>query len=225
MVRRNGLLVGGWTLATLLALVLGLQGIRSVSNSVTSPRPASLSAASVKAAVQHTNSVAPTTSTQSVLPPAGEAVDDSSGPQTGPRGGTEAGHNDGGAAPSFTAPPAPNDASDASTSSSISSGPQGGGDGSSSSDGTGSASSSSAPPTAAQDVTYQLVGGSVGIRFENGAAHLLWATPNTGFNVETSSDDGTVDVRFRSEDHESRLRAYWDNGPQREIEESSSGGD
>jgi hypothetical protein len=43
--------------------------------------------------------------------------------------------------------------------------------------------------------------------------------PATGFRVESSGSDSQVDVRFRSDDHESRLHAFWRDGPQAEIEE------
>lgn len=78
-----------------------------------------------------------------------------------------------------------------------------------------------APPAGAapEDRTFQLVGGTVGVRFENGGARLLWATPKPGFRVESSGGSDEVDVRFRSGDHESRLEAFWDNGPQSEVEE------
>jgi hypothetical protein len=72
---------------------------------------------------------------------------------------------------------------------------------------------------AAEDRTYQLVGGTVGVRFENAGARLLWATPKPGFRVESSGSSDNVDVRFRRDDHESRLKAFWDNGPQSEVEE------
>ena len=73
---------------------------------------------------------------------------------------------------------------------------------------------------------YQLEGGSVAVRFQDGAAHLLWATPNRdeGYTTDQAQENGgTVDVRFRNGQHESRLRAYWDGGPQQEIEEQSEG--
>lgn len=75
--------------------------------------------------------------------------------------------------------------------------------------------------TAPEDRTYQLVGGSVGVRFENGAAHVLWIQANNGYTTEQDGSDSEVDVRFRQTegDHESRLRAWWDNGPRDEIEE------
>jgi hypothetical protein len=76
------------------------------------------------------------------------------------------------------------------------------------------------PPTATpEDRTYDLVGGTVGVRFQNGTARLLWATPAPGFRAERSGSDDEVDIRFRSDTHESRLRAFWDNGPQAEVEE------
>jgi hypothetical protein len=60
---------------------------------------------------------------------------------------------------------------------------------------------------------------AVGVHFENGGARLLWATPKPGFRVDSSGSSDQVDVRFRSDDHESRLNAFWDNGPRSEVEE------
>ena len=94
-------------------------------------------------------------------------------------------------------------------------------DESSSSSAEASESSNSSSIAAPVDRTYQLVGGSVGVRFENGEAHLLWATPNSGFSVDSSGDSSSVDVRFESDSHESRLKAFWSGGPQQEIEEKS----
>ena len=74
-------------------------------------------------------------------------------------------------------------------------------------------------PVAPEDRTYQLVGGSVGVRFANGKATLLWATPTSGFSVESEGDSSSVDVRFSTDSHESRLKAFWHEGPQAEIEE------
>jgi hypothetical protein len=85
-----------------------------------------------------------------------------------------------------------------------------------------SSASSSPAPAPFVDRIYELQGGRVAVRFQDAAAHLLWATPNAdeGFTIDQAQDDGgTVDVRFRNDEHESRLRAYWDNGPREEIEE------
>jgi hypothetical protein len=75
-------------------------------------------------------------------------------------------------------------------------------------------------PAQAEDRTYNLTGGSAAVRFEGGRARLLWATPKPGFRLESSGDSEEVDVLFRSDNHESRLRASWDNGPQAEVEEN-----
>ncbi|MEY2424147.1 MAG: hypothetical protein QOI95_4214 [Acidimicrobiaceae bacterium] len=83
-------------------------------------------------------------------------------------------------------------------------------------------SSESIVVAAPEDRTYQLTGGSVGVRFENGEAHLLWATPNSGFSVDSSGSSSNVDVRFESDTHESRLKAFWNNGPQAETEEKAN---
>src|SRR5205814_3139956 len=198
--RRNGLLVGGWALATVLALVLSLQGIRSVSNSVTNPRPAPLSPASVKAQLQRTNSLdsagASTDSAESR-----ESTDDvrSSGSSVGANS-VDSGHDtDGGASSSVSPAVPPVNASPAGDGSTASGSGEGStrGDGDSSGSGSGSVESSSSSSVAPQDKTYELVGGSVGVRFENGGAHLLWATPKSGYRLDESNDDGgTVDVRF-----------------------------
>jgi hypothetical protein len=192
--RRTGLLIGGWALATVLALVLGLQGVRSVSDSVTGHRPAPLSASSVKAALQSAGPQPPPTSTTESLPvepPPSSAF-------------SSAVANSSSSSPSSSASnpgPAPDTES---------SGSHGNDD---------EASSSDNHTSPRQDATYQLVGGTVGVRFENGGAHLLWATPNSGFTAQNRSGASAVDVRFRSDNHESRLRAFWDGGPQNEIEE------
>jgi hypothetical protein len=85
---------------------------------------------------------------------------------------------------------------------------------------TTSTTSTTQPPVApAEDRSYQLTGGTVRVRFENGRARLLEATPASGFRAESSGNDREVDIRFRGERHESRLHAFWQDGPQAEIEE------
>lgn len=180
--RRTGLLIAGWALATLLALILGLQAVSAISDSVTSNRKATLSPVSVKAALDRSTSSTESSSSSS----SDESTSSSSSSD-----------DHGGQQPEAS---------------------QSGAQSSSSNDGQGSlASTEPAPP---EDRTYQLVGGSAGVRFENGAAHLLWATPNSGYSVESSGDASTVDVRFRSDSHESRLKAFWDDGPQEEIDDN-----
>ena len=70
---------------------------------------------------------------------------------------------------------------------------------------------------------YRLTGGTVTVRYRNGDAELVQASPSSGFVMEINDPGpGKVDVRFRSEDHESRLVAQWRNGgprPEREERE------
>ena len=68
------------------------------------------------------------------------------------------------------------------------------------------------PPAtpAATSRTFALVGGTASVSCRGGSPSLNWATPNPGFEVETGSSDGgaQVEVRFRSDTHESRLEAW-----------------
>ena len=79
--------------------------------------------------------------------------------------------------------------------------------------------------TQAQPATteaYELVGGVVTVRYDNGTVRLVSATPNSGFDVDVNEGGpDEVDVRFRSDSHESRLETRWRDGrpdPEREEE-------
>ena len=49
---------------------------------------------------------------------------------------------------------------------------------------------------------------------------VLTASPASGFTVEIGdSHGGGKRVEFESEDHRSRLEAWWDGGPQDEVRE------
>jgi len=73
--------------------------------------------------------------------------------------------------------------------------------------------------------TFALIGGTAQLTCRGDSVSLNWATPNSGFSVETSTEDGgaTIEVRFRSETHESRLDAWCSGGTLQfsEREESS----
>lgn len=76
------------------------------------------------------------------------------------------------------------------------------------------------PQPAAVTEAYELVGGAVTVRYRDGSTTLISATPNSGFDVDVN-DGGPekVDVRFRSDEHESRLVTRWRAGapdPRRE---------
>ena len=67
---------------------------------------------------------------------------------------------------------------------------------------------------------YDLVGGVVTVRYQGTSTRLVEASPNSGFVVEVhDGGPGKVDVRFRSDEHESRFVTRVRDGspdPQRE---------
>lgn len=71
-------------------------------------------------------------------------------------------------------------------------------------------------PDPARTETFDLAGGTVAVGYRREQARLLRATPRTGFVVEINDPGpGKVDVRFRSDDHDSRLVVeYADGAPQ-----------
>ena len=82
-----------------------------------------------------------------------------------------------------------------------------------------------APLATATTATIDSVGGQVAVRYDSGGVELLWASPEPGFtaDVGTAGPD-QVDVRFRSDGHESRVRAYFRDGvPDREVREDADG--
>lgn len=61
--------------------------------------------------------------------------------------------------------------------------------------------------------TYQLTGGWVRIRFSPGSVTLDGAGPAVGFTMDVrDAGPSEVDVRFDSDDHESRFSAEWEDG-------------
>ena len=83
------------------------------------------------------------------------------------------------------------------------------------------------PPTAAPPAnrTFALVGGTANVACGGGQVALNWATPNPGFQVDTGSSNGgsVIEVRFRSDTHESELQAWCSNGQiQGNVQEQSS---
>ena len=70
-------------------------------------------------------------------------------------------------------------------------------------------------------LTFNLVGGITAISFSSTGVEVLWATPNPGFDVDISPG---VDVRveFESDDHKSRIDAWWSDGPRHEVREDSN---
>lgn len=198
--RRLGLVIG-WAGTTAAAVALALAAVGAVSDSVTENRPGPLSAAAVSAALaEGTATTAPaggpaSTSPTTQHPPATTPSTRHATPSTTRPSGTSS---------SSTTGPSESSSSTSSTapgpSTSVTTGPGG-----------------ASPP---EERTYELVGGTARVRFADGQAELLAATPKVGFRVERESGDpGEVRVVFRGDGHESRLRAWWDGGPREEIEE------
>jgi hypothetical protein len=69
----------------------------------------------------------------------------------------------------------------------------------------------SSVPTSSR--TFSLVGGTVGVTCRGSVISLDSVTPNAGFTVESAqNEEGRVEVRFRSDNHESRLEVTCQNG-------------
>ena len=86
----------------------------------------------------------------------------------------------------------------------------------------GSSTTTTAPVVAPAATTrsYDLVGGTVTVRFSAAGVTLVGATPKAGFSFEKGeSHSGGLRVEFEGEDHKSRLDAWWDGGPQDEVRE------
>jgi hypothetical protein len=85
---------------------------------------------------------------------------------------------------------------------------------------------SPAPAPAPGEVrTYNLVGGSVTLRFQPSGVTVVWANPNSGFQAEVDDrDGGGVRVRFDGGSHRSELEAWWDAGPRDRVDESGGDG-
>ncbi|MGH9215899.1 MAG: hypothetical protein ACRDZS_06560, partial [Acidimicrobiales bacterium] len=81
--------------------------------------------------------------------------------------------------------------------------------------GTTTTTSATAPADpAATTRTYGMVGGVVTLRFSPSGVEVVGATPNEGFNVDSEPEHGNgVKVEFESDAHESRVDAWWNDGP------------
>lgn len=71
--------------------------------------------------------------------------------------------------------------------------------------------------------SYDLVGGTVTVRFSAAEVELVSASPADGFALRPVEQEGPTDIRveFRRTDDtwRSRLRATWDGGPEERIDE------
>lgn len=78
-----------------------------------------------------------------------------------------------------------------------------------------------APP---ETRTYVLVGGTATLQFASSGVTVTDATPNAGYSVSIEPEHTNgFSVDFRSEDHRSRVKGWWDGGPRDEVEERAEG--
>lgn len=76
------------------------------------------------------------------------------------------------------------------------------------------------PAAVTANRTVVAVGGRAAFRFEGGRVILEWATPAPGFQVDIEDDGREVRVRFRGDDHESRIwGSFVDGDPDTRVEE------
>lgn len=70
-----------------------------------------------------------------------------------------------------------------------------------------SVSSSVSPRPGSRTATFGGRGGTIGVRCDGAVPRLLYATPAQGYRIDDRRDDGRrVEVRFRGEDDDTRLR-------------------
>jgi hypothetical protein len=202
-VRRTLSFAAAWVVAAVLALVVAWQGVSVVADQVTNRRPAPLGAEEVRRQLESEQAAAATTT----LAPATSVA-----PATAP-------------APPTTAPPVP-----ASSSPPVTTAPPP----------SSSPAASAVPPPASavpppasavpppateappatETRTYNLVGGSAALSFSPGGVSVVFATPEPGFEVDVEPQNGNgVRVEFESEDHRSRVDAWWEGGPQERVRE------
>ncbi len=82
------------------------------------------------------------------------------------------------------------------------------------------AAPTTAPPApAATTQTFSVTGGTTAISFSASGVSVLWATPNPGFEVSIEPEGSGIKVEFRSDDHRSRVEAWWSDGPKSSTRE------
>ena len=81
------------------------------------------------------------------------------------------------------------------------------------------ASSATGSSTTATEQIFDLPGGRVAISFTPAEVRVIWATPAAGYTVESHPDDGGIEVEFSNGIHESKIEAWWADGPRFETRE------
>lgn len=221
--RRPALLIAGYVGATILVTGVAVGGVRLVTDQVVEPLPpisASLAGESASASASESQSPTPDPDATSDDPSGDSSTepgDDRSGsggpddPTSSPTGSTTS-------TPSPTATPTSPSSPTASPTQSPSD------DDHSESDDDHSESPSPTPTSTSQQSelrSYQVVGGSVTLRFSPAKVEVVSVSPNPGFRVEIEDEGYELRVDFESETHRSRVKGWWENGPRDEVKEES----
>lgn len=210
--RRSALLVATWSAGTLLAVTLAWWAVGRVSSEVVDRPAAPLSNREVATALGVDGGGSTTTTAPAGAGgPTGPGGPGGSGPSPGTPGAPGAATTVPTVPP--TSIPRPTTAPGATSTSSTSSPPT-------------SVPATTAPAVSATTATIDSVGGQVAVRYDAGRVELVWARPKAGFEAEVhDAGPDSVEVRFRSDDHESRIRAFFSGGvPDREVREDGDGG-
>lgn len=67
--------------------------------------------------------------------------------------------------------------------------------------------------------TFDMIGGRTAIRFSTSEVVVLWATPAAGYTVDSHGEGDGVEVEFSNGIHESKVEAWWADGPRSELRE------
>jgi hypothetical protein len=189
-VRRRLVLALTWAAATLVAVFVALQAVGAVGRQVTD-RPAAVGRPTTTTTAPST--AAPSTSTTSTSTTTITSTTAPSAPN--PTRVTDPG---GPQQPQTTEPPEQAQSSSSEAESSESSGPP-----------VTSAATAPGPTT-----TYNLQGGSIGVRCTGPSSiELVYSSPAPGFGAEVdNSGPQEVEVRFESDEHHSRIRVQCSSG-------------
>ncbi len=86
----------------------------------------------------------------------------------------------------------------------------------SSDDPTGSSPPASTPVASPGEQTFDSVGGSARIKFQDGQLSVVSTSPNSGYVVEIEAGGPTeIEIRFESDSHESRIKVQVEDGQMR----------
>ena len=197
------MLAAGWAAVTIVAMFVAWRGVTVVADEVTESRPSSLSDDEVAKGAGDATTSTSAGRTSSTATTGGSSAPPGSQP---PSPGATAAPSPPGptGSPGSPANPAPTTAPP-----------------------TNPPATAAPPPPPSETRTYDLVGGTVVVRFNgDGTVGLVSSQPKPGFERELhDTGPGTVDVGFESETHKSRLVARWEDGtPSGEVQEDADDG-